>query len=232
MLEDRDQLLRQLRQNLEDAQHRMEQKANKKRREVEFEVGEMALLRLQPYRQTSVARRVSHKLAKRYYGPFKITERIGKVAYRLELPQGSKIHPVFHVSLLKRYTGEGEIKNNELPKEFFHDHPISKPLAICATRQVLRHGKLEKQLLVQWNDSPLEDATWEKSEEIQRLYPNIHLEDKVTFEEGRSVTTVHENNPNACESHQESDVNTNKEKEVRRSTRIRKAPVWLKDYVH
>lgn len=102
LLRDRDATVTQLKANLQEAQHRMAQKANAKRRELEFEEGDMVLLRLQPYRQTSVACRSSNKLARRYYGPFKILKRVGMVAYRLELPQHAKIHPVFHVSQLKK----------------------------------------------------------------------------------------------------------------------------------
>nr|GEW45106.1 hypothetical protein [Tanacetum cinerariifolium] len=73
--------------------HRMERQANRKRQDVEFNVGDMVLVKLQPYRQVTLAKRYSNKLAKRCYGPFKVLERLEKVAYRLALPDSSKIHP-------------------------------------------------------------------------------------------------------------------------------------------
>lgn len=77
MLVESDELMRTLKANLTQAQNRMVQKFNAHRREMQFEVEDIVLVRLQPYRQTSVANRPFPKLAKRYYGPYKIVERIG-----------------------------------------------------------------------------------------------------------------------------------------------------------
>lgn len=76
--------------------------ANCNRTEREFQVGQWVFLQLQPYRQTSLAMLRNLKLSPKFYGPYQILEKIGKVAYKLDLPMESQIHLVFHVSLLKK----------------------------------------------------------------------------------------------------------------------------------
>ena len=77
MLKERDEVMRTLKENLRLAQHRMEQKANAHRRELVLAVGDQVLVRLQPYRQITVAQRSTPKLNQRYYGPFRVLERLG-----------------------------------------------------------------------------------------------------------------------------------------------------------
>jgi transposase InsO family protein len=91
-----------LQQHLVRAQQRMKHQADRHRSERSFQVGDSVFLKLQPYIQRSVAARGNQKLAFRYFGPYKILQRIGAVAYRLDLPDTSKVHPVVHVSQLKR----------------------------------------------------------------------------------------------------------------------------------
>lgn len=75
----------------------------------------MVYLKLQPYRQTTFGIRGSLKLRSKYYKPFRVQKRIGPVAYHLHLPEGTAIHPVFHVSQLKKHLGSHAIPMLGLP---------------------------------------------------------------------------------------------------------------------
>lgn len=72
-------------------------------------------MKLQPNRQTSVAVRKNLKLSFKYYGPYEVPERIEAVAYRLKLPAGATIHPVFHVYYLKKKIGLTVTVSTNLP---------------------------------------------------------------------------------------------------------------------
>lgn len=87
-----------LQHNLHYAKQQMKLQADKKRTERTFTPGEEVFIKLQPYVQSSVARRNNHKLSFKYFGPYKINRSINPVAYEVTLPADSKIHPVFHVS--------------------------------------------------------------------------------------------------------------------------------------
>nr|GFB94283.1 transposon Ty3-G Gag-Pol polyprotein [Tanacetum cinerariifolium] len=83
----------------------MKANANRHRRDLEFKEGEFVLVKSQPYRQVSVANRLSVKLSPRYYGPYEVLDRVGPVAYKIKLPPNSLVHDVFHVSFLRRFIG-------------------------------------------------------------------------------------------------------------------------------
>jgi hypothetical protein len=98
-------------QHLLRAQDRMKRQADKGRSERVFSVGDKVFLKLQPYVQSSLMRRANHKLSFRFFGPYKILQRLGLVAYRLELPPSSSIHMVFHVSQLKLSLGDQQVSS-------------------------------------------------------------------------------------------------------------------------
>jgi hypothetical protein len=73
----------------------MRRQANKNRSKRSFKVGDMVFLKLQPYVQASVARHAHHTLAFKFFGPYRILDRVGAVAYKLDLPSTAAVHPVF-----------------------------------------------------------------------------------------------------------------------------------------
>jgi hypothetical protein len=83
-----------------------------------------------------VQRRGGNKLRSKYYGSFEVIERIGKVSYRLNLPEGSQVHPVFHVSQLKERVGTGVSVSVDLPVVGNHIKMRSEPVAILDRRIV------------------------------------------------------------------------------------------------
>jgi hypothetical protein len=76
----------------------MNKQANKGRSEREFDVGELVFLKLHPYIQSSLVPRANQKLAYKFFGSFPIIQKVGAVAYKLDLPSSSAILPVIHVS--------------------------------------------------------------------------------------------------------------------------------------
>ena len=176
-----------LRKNLERAQQRMQKAANKHRRELEFVVGDKVLLKLQQYRQHSVAKPLSSKLSRRFYGPFEVLERIGQVAYRLRLPEGSRVHNVFHVSLIKPFVEHPGWAETELPARFSRGRPVVQPTKILSRRTVWRDGQAVDEVQLEWSDDSGESPTWEPAEMVSRRFPAL-LEDKELSKGGGVVT--------------------------------------------
>jgi hypothetical protein len=99
-------ILRELKDHIQWAHNQQKVQADKHRVECTFEVGDLAYLRIQPYKQASIKRSGAEKLQPQFFGPYRISRKVGVVAYEIELPQGSIIHNIFHVSCLKRAIGQ------------------------------------------------------------------------------------------------------------------------------
>lgn len=181
-LNERDEALSQLKAHLLRAQQQMKKYADMKRRDVKFEVGEWVFLKLRPHRQHSVIKRIHQKLAARFYGPFQIIAKVGEVAYKLKLPDQSKIHPIFHVSLLKKAVGDFDVQE-DLPKGLElaaeDDH---SPERVLGSRVTVRAGVTVPQSLIQWKHKSVDDVTWEDDDVLRGQFPEFILEDKDVFE--------------------------------------------------
>jgi hypothetical protein len=146
----------------------MKASADKKRSFREFQVDELVFLKLQPYIQNSVAVRSNQKLAYKYYGPYRVLARVGKVAYRLELPAASRIHPVIHVSQLKKVIGSHVQVQSELPAA---DPGVQVPFKILQRRMIRKGSSIVSQVLVHWSGLEESLATWEDAEALRQHFP-------------------------------------------------------------
>ncbi|PKU76571.1 hypothetical protein MA16_Dca001175 [Dendrobium catenatum] len=105
------------------------------KRDIQFEVGERVFLKLRPYRQKTVAHRRNEKLAPRYFGPYEVLKEIEVVTYWLKLAPTATIHPVFHVSQLRKVIGD-YTTNPELPTTLTEDlEVVMEPLELMGVRQ-------------------------------------------------------------------------------------------------
>lgn len=178
-LAEHDQALNCLKNHLADAQNRMKKFADRHRQHVELVMGDDVYLKLRPYRQLSLAKRRCEKLAPKYFGPYTIVECIGFVAYKLELPTDATIHPMFHVSQLKRVVGDHCSVQNHPPTFIESYEWVAEPLDIMGICRSPDTNEWE--LLLQWKDLPEHDVTWETVTTIRRQFPHLHLEDKGVF---------------------------------------------------
>lgn len=182
-LKERDEIIRQLKYNLTRAQQRMVKYANLHRRDVSFDVGEFVFVKLRPHRQQTVVKRVNQKLAARYFGPFQILQRLGSVAYKLQLPEGTRVHPVFHVSQLKRALGTNDVAK-QLPSAFDSGFSVDyKPKQVLAVRRTHTGEEIRQQVFIHWEGQSEEDATWEDWDDIALQFPQFSLGDKAVFNE-------------------------------------------------
>ena len=146
--------------------------ADKNRSQREFRVGESVFLKLQPYAQSSVVNRACPKLAMKYFGPYVILEKIGQAAYKLQLPDQSLIHPVFHVSQLKQHVPDHTPVYTSLPTPLAVDTKELQPSEILDRRLVKKGNAAILQVLIHWSDLSAASATWEDYEAVHHRFPD------------------------------------------------------------
>ena len=159
--------------SLMEAQDRQAKYANQHRRHQEFKEGDQVLLSMHNINNPVDRNRLTKKLTNRFAGPYTIIKAISTTAYKLDLPNTMKIHPVFHISLLKPYRSS--------PNDF--ERPTPPPAIIIPEadyeefevetildKRILRN---RPQYLVKWLGYPLHDAIWEPVENLENVKETI-----------------------------------------------------------
>ncbi|WVZ76763.1 hypothetical protein U9M48_024705 [Paspalum notatum var. saurae] len=168
IVQNAEQQLRIVQKNLRVAQSRQRSYADVRRRDLSFKVDDHVYLKVSPMR--GIRRfNMKGKLAPRYIGPFKILEKKGEVAYRLELPPSlSGVHDVFHVSQLKKCL---RVPEEQAPLEglAYTEHPVK----ILDTSERNTRNKKINMCRVQWSHHTEVKATWERVDEIISLLSSL-----------------------------------------------------------
>ncbi|GJS28860.1 putative reverse transcriptase domain-containing protein [Tanacetum coccineum] len=161
-----------IKQRIQAAQDRQKSYADLKRKPMEFEVGDRVMLKVSPWKGV-VRFGKRGKLNPRYVGPFKVLAKVGKVAYRLELPQElSRVHHTFHVSNLKKcYADEPLV----MPLEGIHVDDklqfMEEPVEIMEWEiKRLKRSRIPL-VKVRWNSRRGPEFTWEREDSFKQKYP-------------------------------------------------------------
>ncbi|GJU67517.1 putative reverse transcriptase domain-containing protein [Tanacetum coccineum] len=175
------EMIVQIKNRLLTARSRQKSYADVRRKPMEFQVGDMVMLKVSPWKGV-IRFGKRGKLSPRYIGPFKIIERIGPVAYKLELPDKLRgIHNTFHVSNLKKCLAD---ENLVIPLEEIQLddklHFIEEPVEIM-DREVkqLKQSRIPI-VKVRWNSRRGPEYTWEREDFFKRNYPHLFSSNKKT----------------------------------------------------
>lgn len=165
---DKQLMISLLQQHLHRAQQRMKKQADKGRTDRSFQVGEMVFLKLQPYIQSSLDPHANQKLAYKFFDPFKVLSKVGPVAYKLDLPPTASIHPVFHVSQLKKMVSSTTQVAHSIPDL---DNSLQFSEQILAKKLISKGVHPVHQVLIKWSGWPASLTTWKDLEALPQRFP-------------------------------------------------------------
>lgn len=147
----------------------------------------MIFVKIQPYVQFTLAPRSNQKLAYKFFGLFPVLARIGSVAYKLQLPASLSVHPVFHVSQLKKAVTSGVQVSASFPIDI---NLPRVPEAILQRRIVSDGTGSVEQGLINWADWPEDMATWEALDHLRQVFPRAPAWGQADSQTPGSVTTT------------------------------------------
>ncbi|KAH7427867.1 hypothetical protein KP509_10G064400 [Ceratopteris richardii] len=117
------------------------------------------------------------KLSPRFCGPWTVIKKISDVAYKLQLPENCKVHPVFHVSKLRPYISRDENCVDGLVALENRASQPDVPFQVLAKRERKLRNRSIPEYLVAWTSRPLTEATWESEALIRKHFPPLITED-------------------------------------------------------
>ncbi|KAK1648293.1 hypothetical protein QYE76_066098 [Lolium multiflorum] len=168
-----------IREYLKTAQSRQKSYADKRRREMTFEIGDFVYLKVSPLKGMQRFQ-LKGKLAPRYVGPFKVLSRRGEVSYQLELPEEmAAVHNVFRISLLRKCLEVPEktevFKNIDHRSVDINSDLTYREVPIRILEEAYRTTRTRsiKFLKIQWSNHTEEEATWEREEDMKKEYPDL-----------------------------------------------------------
>jgi hypothetical protein len=170
-IQSRNTMIQHIQHNLTRAQQRMKHQADRNRQERTFQVGDWVYVKLQPHVQQSVTRRSNQKLSYKYFGPYLILQAVGKVAYKLQLPSSSQIHPVLHVSQLKKALPPNAALSADKDLQLLFMLDSLPPTQVLAQRLHLIGHRVVPSVLVQRESCPPHWAVWQAASTVPRLLP-------------------------------------------------------------
>lgn len=166
-----------VRENMKKAQDRQKKYADQNRREVIFQVGDWVYLKVAAQKGRDRFGKVG-KLATRYIGPYRVMQRVGEVAYQLELPSDMALHPVFHVSMLRRHIRDPtEVEPQRVENLRSNLTYPEGPLRIGERRIRKLKNREIPQVQVFWGKQRRVIVTWEDEERFRATHPELFLED-------------------------------------------------------
>ena len=153
-------------------------------RDLEFEVEDRVFLKLSPWKRV-VRFGKRGKLNPRYIGPFEIVERIGPVAYRLDLPEEfSRVHNVFHISMLRKYIPDPSHALEALEIELRDDLSYEEqPVQILGREEKELRSKIISLVKALWRNHLVEEATREREDQMRSQYPHLFHNTGTNFED-------------------------------------------------
>ena len=147
-----------IKKHVKQAQNRQKHYYDKTKRHIQFEEGDLVFLQVKLTHFKLILGK-DRRLTPHFLGPFKIIKRVGKLAYHLEFPSNVKAHPIFHVSLLKKYVANPNHVLQDKSK-LKDDATLDVKRELILDRRVwhLRNTHIVE-ILMKWDLYPIKDAT-------------------------------------------------------------------------